>query len=131
MWWKTNKNRKHLLRYFTDSFLPELANQRPSVIDNLVHCQCEIQRHNQRIEVTFPLGSLFDAIWRTAVEDGIELPHSANWRKDFKEFCLQLMFPWPDEAFARAGFKCFLVHKSNQHATTVYRISQNKGIDDH
>ena len=117
------------MHYFTETFLPHLASRRPEVIENLEHCRCEVRADREGIEVTFRLGSLFDAIWRTANEDAIELPHNSDWGKDFKEFCQQLMSPWPEQAFARAGFKCSLVHKSNRNVTTIYRLSHNKGFN--
>ena len=125
--WQRCMNRKDyiaaLLSYFTGSFLEAVAKREPSVIADLEHCRCKVEPSVNPPSLEFSLANIFNALWRYARIHGVALPNQSAWDKDFKEFCRQLMFPWPTEQFKAAGYQLRVVHKSNSYAKCEYELS--------
>lgn len=119
---------KALMDYFTGPFLSKARDLDPAVISHLRHCRCDVDIGDEDISMRFRLASLFDAIWRSAVDDGIALPNHSDWANDFRAFCNQLMFPWPEKRLRHFGFQCTLVNKSTQNATAVYELSNRPSL---
>jgi len=76
-----------------------------------------------KLPIEFELGNFFEAIWLWGTSCGVSLPSDTDYQKDFKEFCNQLMEPWPLDAFERAGLRIRHIHSSNSKMKYRYEIS--------
>lgn len=112
-----------LLSYMMGTFLPELAEGNPAILAELERCRCKINGDQTRILIEFQLANFFDALWHFASSNGLNFQTGADWEKDFKEFCDQLMNPWPIEKFAATGFEVRPIHKSSNPARCVYEFA--------
>jgi hypothetical protein len=90
----TKKYTEQLIIFFKHTLLEQIAKEDPHLLQKLsVNNNLEMCAYKLPIE--FELGQLFDITWRLGKKNGIELPTSSNYAKDFNEFCNQLMNPWP------------------------------------
>lgn len=116
-----------LLSYFTGPFLRAVAARDSAAIADLRHCHCAVSLNTEPPSIEFSPASLFDALLRHAAAQCIAVPSHCDWNKDFKEFCRQLMVPWPIEQFHAAGYQTRLVYKSNHHAKCRYELQPYSG----
>ncbi len=78
---------------------------------------------NPTIPVEFELGKFFDAVVCWGQTSEIEIPGDMDYQKYFNEFCMQLMEPWPIEAFEKVSLKIKLTHKSNAKIRYKYEMA--------
>lgn len=117
--------RKHyiskLLEEFLQGMLPSIAANKASSLQCME--KAHIRGATTGLPVEFELCRMFDAVWIWSLEQGVELPKDSDWNKDFKEFCRQLMHPWPHKIFQENSLEIRLTHKSNGIARYRYTIS--------
>jgi hypothetical protein len=111
-----------LIASFKTEMLPAISSEDPKVMECMLKAHIE-DANNGKLPIEFQIGFLFDAVWIWCREAGIELPGDSDYKKDFEEFCNQLMEPWPIDSFMCAGLKITHIHKSNMKIRHRYKIS--------
>ena len=102
--------------------LPAIANEEGKVMSCLSSAYIE-EAKKGKLPIRFELGRFFTALWSYGNYLGLSLPNNSDFNKDFKEFCDQLMNPWPIRAFENAGIKIKHIHSSNSKFRHKYEIS--------
>lgn len=99
----------NLIGHFTNDVLPNYS----------------IGKYDENIFVhgEFELGKLFDYLWVSARNFGIELPSESDWKKDFKDFCNQLMNSWPIDKVKALNLNISLASKNRYLEKYKYKIS--------
>lgn len=108
---------------FKDGMLPALAIEEVRAMKCMTNAHIEIANEG-KLPIEFTLMKLFDAVWLWGKEVGVDFPETSNHQKDFKEFCIQLMQPWPSQELERMGLKIQPIRRPDMQRSDWYEISR-------
>src|SRR5437588_9304162 len=79
-----------LSNYCLLTFVPAVIARSEKFLDRLQRAGVDVQRE-PTLTITFEFAKLFDVVWLSAAEDGIQLPVTSSWANDFKAFHQTMM----------------------------------------